>query len=305
MTRVSALSPEALRERLREGRLTIRTGPFGFRLRSPLAAVARGVALMYADYPLTDPEDFADFEVTIAHGRGHHRWIRRQARFVFDGAAPFEPLPATHAHPLLEWSMNWCITSQAHQYLLVHAAVVERKGCAAILPAPPGSGKSTLCAGLIHRGWRLLSDELAMIDPHSRKLVPLVRPVSLKNRSLELIRAYVPGAVLTEETRDTAKGTVAHLKAPTEHVLRSGELAVPRLVVFPRYTEGSGPRLTPRSRGDSMYTLSRNSFNYGHLGLAGFEALADVVGACDCYDFAYSRLDDALEVFNRLSDATA
>jgi predicted ATPase len=29
-----------------------------------------------------------------------------------------------------------------------------------ILPAPPGSGKSTLCAALVTRGWRLLSDEL-------------------------------------------------------------------------------------------------------------------------------------------------
>ena len=35
---------------------------------------------------------------------------------------------------------------------------------AVILPAPPGSGKSTLCAALVNRGWRLLSDELTLVD---------------------------------------------------------------------------------------------------------------------------------------------
>jgi predicted ATPase len=33
--------------------------------------------------------------------------------------------------------------------------VVERDGHALILPAMPGSGKSTLTAALVQRGWRL------------------------------------------------------------------------------------------------------------------------------------------------------
>ena len=52
----------------------------------------------------------------------------------------------------------------AHQYLIIHAAVVEKNGLAAILPAPPGSGKGTLTAGSVLSGWRLLSDELTLID---------------------------------------------------------------------------------------------------------------------------------------------
>ena len=66
------------------------------------------------------------------------------------------------------------------RYLIIHAAVVERNGFALLLPAPPGSGKSTLCAGLIHHGWRLLSDELALIDPETATLQAIPRPVSLK-----------------------------------------------------------------------------------------------------------------------------
>jgi hypothetical protein len=54
-----------------------------------------------------------------------------------------------------------------------------------------------------------------------------------------------------------------------------------------------------------MLELGRNAFNYTLLGLTGFEVLADVVDRCDCYDFSYSRLEDAVVVFDRLVAETA
>ena len=53
-------------------------------------------------------------------------------------------------------------------FLLVHAAVLERDGRAVVMPGPSGVGKSTLCAALVARGWRLLSDEVAMIRTAGR-----------------------------------------------------------------------------------------------------------------------------------------
>ncbi len=97
---------------------------------------------------------------------------------------------------MLEWGLNWCVSAHCHQYLIFHAAVIEKSGRALILPAPPGSGKSTLCAGLVNRGWRLLSDELTLIDIASCGVVPLPRPVSLKNASIDVIRAYAPAAAI-------------------------------------------------------------------------------------------------------------
>jgi predicted ATPase len=47
---------------------------------------------------------------------------------------------------------------------MLHAAVVEKNGKALILPALPGSGKSTLSAALAMNGWRFLSDEFTMIS---------------------------------------------------------------------------------------------------------------------------------------------
>jgi HprK-related kinase A len=188
---------------------------------------------------------------------------------------------------------------------MLHAAVIECGGKAAILPAPPGSGKSTLCAALIHRGWRLLSDELTLISLADGRVWPLCRPVSLKNQSIDILRAYAPAALFSEVTHDTSKGTVAHMAVAREQLARMAEAVPAGWVVFPRYVAGAAARLTPRSRGDSMLELGRNAFNYALLGRAGFDALGAVVGQCDCFDFEYSALDDAVATFTALAQGSA
>ena len=264
-------------------------------IRSTLPEIARGIALLYAEHAVEADEAFADFQVRIARPRGLRRWVRPQVQFQFDGTPPFHPLPGDQAFPILEWGLNWCISAHCHQYLIVHAAAVERDGRALLLPAPPGSGKSTLCAALVHRGWRLLSDELALLDPATQAIVPLARPVSLKNASIELIRRFAPEAVLGETVHDTLKGSVAHMKPPQDAVRRSLEPAAPRWIVMPRYeARAAAARLTPLARGQAFMQLADSAFNYHLHGRAGFELLADVVEGCECFELAYANLEEAL-----------
>lgn len=299
---LSDLNSAEVENRLCSEGLGIRTGPFNFRIISAIESVADGLKLLYADYPLVESREFIDFTVTLNRSGGLRRWWRPQVKFAYDGEHPFVNLPVDHAFPLLEWAMNWCISTQAHHYLTLHAAVMERDGCAVIMPAPPGSGKSTLCAGLVSRGWRLLSDELTLISLADGLIAPLGRPISLKNQSLEVISNFVPGAVLNQVTHDTSKGSVSHMKAPSDHVQRVGDRARPRWVIFPKYATGATAELTVRSKANSMLELGRNSFNYTVLGLTGFEILADVISASDCYDFTYSQLEEAVSVFDRLAE---
>lgn len=298
---LSELPDSDLKLWLRDGGLVLCTGPFKFRIVSRIDSVAQGLKLLYADYSIADADAFADFTVTLERSTGLRRWWRPQVQFSYDGAYPFTPLPVDHAFPLLEWSMNWCISTQAHQYLILHAAVIEKNGCAAIMPAPPGSGKSTLCAGLVSRGWRLLSDELALISLSDQSIVPLGRPISLKNQSLDVIRGFVPGVVFNAVAHDTAKGSVTHMKVPAHGVQRMQERARPRWVVFPKYVAGADAAFTARSRANSLLELGRNSFNYMVLGQTGFEVLAEVIDVSDCYDFQYGQLEDAVAAFDALA----
>jgi len=301
---VADLPESELARRLGGAGLRLRTGPLVTEIRSRLLEIADGVRLHYRDHPAEEPGGFADFHVRLVLPRGPRRWLRPQVLFQFDGAPPFYPLPAAQAFPVLEWGLNWCVSSHCHQYLVVHAAVVERSGRALILPAPPGSGKSTLCAGLVSRGWRLLSDELTLIDPGSGHLVPLPRPISLKNASIEVIRRFAPGAVLGPTVQDTLKGSVAHMKAPVESVRRASEFARPRWMVLPRYEAGTPARLQPLSKGRAFMHLAESSFNYSLHGRRGFETLAQAIEACDCYEFAYGNLEEAVELYDRLATST-
>lgn len=282
--------------------LVLRIGPFSFRIISDIPSIQTGIRTLYSDYPVLESGCFADFCVRISGGTGWRRCFRRQAVFHFDGVEPFLPLPVAHAFPLLEWAMNWCISSHAHQYLLLHAAVVERNGCAVILPAPSGSGKSTLCAALVSRGWRLLSDEMALISLEDESITPLGRPISLKNQSIEIIRDFAPDAVFSAVTKDTAKGRVAHMKVPGLQVMRIAESARSRWVIFPKYVANSPPVLSARSKAESMLELGRNSFNYVVLGKAGFDALSNVVRASDCFEFKYGSLSEAITLFDGFTE---
>ena len=133
---------------------------------------------------------------------------RRCVRFLVDGRAPHEDLPARQALAVLEWGLNLVIALRMHCYLMLHSAVLERAGRGLLLPAAPGFGKSTLCAALANRGWRLLSDEFGLIRSGTTDLLPLPRPIALKNESIDVIRAFAPDAYIGPSIPNTRKGTV-------------------------------------------------------------------------------------------------
>ncbi len=298
--RVSALSLGELARRLRRTGVILQIGPFIVRLESPIPSIVEGIARLYADYPLENKTRFADFHIRLAPPRNLRRWIRPQVLFLFDGHPPFKPLPLDQAFPMLEWGLNWCVHNHLHQALILHAAVVEKGGYAAILPGSPGTGKSTLCAALVNRGWRLLTDELALISPEDGMLTPLPRPISLKNESIDVIRRFAPGVVIGPEASDTNKGTVAHMKVPSQSVARWDERARPAWLIFPRYQANIPTRLEPQSKGRTFMRAAEQSFNYSRLGLTGFRALTKLIDACACFEFTYGDLAEASAHFAAL-----
>ena len=172
---------------------------------------------------------------------------------------------------------------------------------AVILPAPPGSGKSTLCAALAFSGWRLLSDEFALLSHDVDKLTPLVRPVSLKNQSIELITTRYPNVEVGSFVKNTSKGDVAHIRPLKSWFAANGVPAIPRWIVFPKYAKGSSTIIEPMVKSKGMLALISNSFNYSELGEQGFESATKLAQRCDFYALTYSQLDEALAFFNELA----
>lgn len=297
---LGSLRYREFRRRLAEG-LVLGLPPYRIHVRSPLPRVAEGLYALYRDYPIYPDETCPDYRVALDMPLWR-RWLRPQVQFLFDGFTPFKPLPADQAHAMFEWGINWCIGNHDHTRVIVHAAVLERGGRALILPGVPGAGKSTLTAALCQEGFRLLSDELCLIDPDSLHITPVPRPVSLKNASIPLIQQRYPNAVFSEPANDTLKGTVAHMQPPTDAVQRAFEPAAPGLIVFPRYIAGHATDWQPLERHLAVLHSVEQSFNYNLHGPRGFDTLVALAKASHCHRLHYSQLDEAIPLLQAKLD---
>jgi HprK-related kinase A len=298
--KVSDLTDQSFREKLAGTGLKLQIGQFTYHISSPIESVAEGIGTLYSSYSVISDLDFCDFHVAVRPPSSSIRqWVKPQAIFSVDSRMPFESFPLEHSLPLLEWGMNWCVSTYVNYYLKIHAAVIEKDGGAIIMPASPGSGKSTLCAGLVINGWRLFSDELALIDFLGDKVYSYPRPIGLKNESIEVIRGYGgDGITIGPVANDTHKGKVAHMKAPDAAIAQAGKPASPKRIVFPKYKKGSRAILTQLTKAEGFERVAINAFNYSLLGEKGFLALVNMIRLCDCYEFTYSDLDDAAKIFD-------
>lgn len=280
----------------------MRTGPVVVNIESPLAEVQAGLSLHYAQYQVEPADGFVDFHVSVERPRSMRRWTRPQVSFLLDGTAPAMPLDGDEGFAVLERGLTWCISNHCHQYLIVRAAVLERDGRALILPAPEGSGKSTLCAALAFGGgWRLLSDELALIEPATGQVVALPRPLRLNCDSIDLVRRFAPDAVFSATGCAPGNGEATHARVPADGLLRADEPAQAAWVVLPHYLAGAATRLEPLSRAHGFMALVDNAINYHVHGRTGFAAFGALIDRSTCHDFSYSSLPEAVTAFDRLA----
>lgn len=124
----------------------------------------------------TPREGGATTEIDVS--KGDRTWAFHFGdRAVFEGTDPWA----------LCNNIRYLILQQTQDdnstFLFLHAAVVARKEEALVLAGPSGAGKTTLALALVNRGWSLVSDDLAVLDPASGSLLSFLKPVSIKDAS--------------------------------------------------------------------------------------------------------------------------
>jgi len=298
---LAELPPSQMQQMLADDGIVVRLGASRFRVRSDVAELAMPLASVYGQFGLEPPGGFCDVTASVLRVRGLRRNIRPQIEFVVDGASPFSPFPATVHLPLLEWGLNYAFTERCTHFLLLHSGSVERNEVGIVLPAVPGSGKSTLTAALVSsRRFRLLSDEFGVLSLETGLLQPMPRPIALKNASIDVIRRRFPDAVLGPVFHGTRKGDIAHL-APDANCVASVDRQVrPRIVLFPRFQMGASLSLEPIDPAQTFSKLTVNSFNYELLGAPAFDLVARLVDSCVCRRLVFGELDGAVDAIEGL-----
>jgi HprK-related kinase A len=291
------LSDASLSGRLRGEGLYLRFGPFVLRVHSDVPAVASHLRLLYPAHEVTTDEP-AESSVAVMASRGVRQPWEPEATLQIDRRPVLYPLHRRLAIPMLEWGMNWVVAARSHQYLLIHSATVEKNGRVAILPAASGSGKSTLCSLLLRAGWRLLSDEFAIIRLEDGVILPMPRAVSLKNASVAVVKNAFPEATFSMEFTETVKGTLCFMAAPRDAVERSASHAPPGLLVFPRYDPDTPLIAKPMNHAAAHAHLVSHSMNYGSIGERGFTCVADIIERTPAWAVAYSDVPRVLAWFD-------
>ncbi|MCO6433942.1 HprK-related kinase A [Nitrosomonas nitrosa] len=286
---------------LSEEGLRIRLGPFNVRISTNLRHLAEQLHFLYAHYELVEDE-ITEFHVKIVSKRSIPRPFSASVHFLVDDQEPFPPAPVNQALAILEWGINLAIALRTNHLLLFHSAAVERNGNVLLLPAWPGSGKTTLCTVLAHRGFRLFSDEFGLMDTECDELLPVPRLMSLKNQSIDVIKRYLPEAAMGQAIPHTQKGTVAHVRPPQESIEQSAKTAKARWIIFPKWVADSPLRLERLPQSEAFLLLASNSFNYEILGEAAYKAVTRLVKTCHCYKLVYSDFDRVLTALNELTD---
>ena len=213
-----------------------------------------------------------------------------------------------HRHevlPHLEWYVNWQIICARHEYVQLHASSLELDGQAIVLPGDPGSGKTTLAAGLLARGWSYLCDEFALIDPSTREVHPYPRALCIKEASFGVVEGL--GLFLRRKTpyQKASKGRVAFLSPLDFDAQAVGRPSPVRWVVFPKYVRGATPFLQPITRSEAAHDLAKQCFNIRACQERAMSSLAAVTRGADCYRLVAGDINATCDLVESLSLSAA
>ena len=278
---------------------SVRIGPVGFRVGSTWRQPIDQLETLYAGYPRPDVPDFS---VRLFPARRWRQFVRPSVTIGGDFMLPDAlPLPLEQGLLAAEMGMNLQMALGQRRYLLLHASVVERDGRALLMTGISGAGKSTLAALLSARGWRLMGDEFALLDPATGLIHAFPRLVSLKNAAIGVVTQALPEARFGPLLAGTPKGDIRHL-VPDAGAVAAMDVAVPPgLLLFPNFGFEAAERAVPPS--EVFVRLTQASTNYVALGERGFDALARLVKTVPARAIDYPDTDAAVALVERLWDA--
>lgn len=258
-----------------------RIGPVALTLRSAVPGVVDEYHRLYRRHEMPGPSVGA-FRIEVA-ARRSPRTGRRHFHILANGEQTATVRRKDRILSHVEAAINVLIARHLPRYLQVHASALSWKGAGVLFPGSPGAGKSTLAAALLARGWSYATDEFALIDPDTRRLVPYPRALSIKQGSVAVLRRLgLPVDDAVTCTTD-AKGPIRcldPLRVRADALARPGPI---RLIVFPRYARGRAPSIEPMTRAEAVFEMSRVCFNFLKFRARGVELLVDVVRRARCY----------------------
>jgi hypothetical protein len=221
---------------------------------------------------------------------------------IYSDRQPKWSVPALAALAPHVKALFWLSVIQNNPLFLVfHAGVVGRGGRCLMLPAAPGSGKSSLAAALARQGFSFFSDEVALCAEDRFALRPVPLGICVKSSGWALLMPLYP-ELAEARTHDRVDGKIVRYLPPppgpkddTYHPVGA--------IVFPRYAPDLETALVPLAKAEALRRLLAECLAVRKtLDEANVGRLVEWIKAVPCYELPNSSLAEATK---RLRDLTA
>ncbi len=179
----------------------------------------------------------------------------------------------------------------------IHSAAIATAHGILVVAGASGRGKSTLALGLAQRGYGLLSDELAIIEPDGTVL-PYPRSVHVRPDTLELIPAL---GFLADRPRLTLGGGSEWALTPAELRDRWGGMApvagpLAAILLLEGVPGAADPSVTPVSPAIAALELARSSWAASIAFGTTLARLANAASSVPCARLHSGPLDRTLDI---------
>jgi hypothetical protein len=190
----------------------------------------------------------------------------------------------------------WQSAINAHDFLFYfHAGVVGTGASCVLLPAAAGSGKSSLTAALVHRGFRYFSDEVALIEPFTFHVSPMPLALCIKSTGWDLMARYYP-EILSLPVHVRCDGKVLHYIPPPADAAEQIPMPV-RHIIFPRYEQDAPTRLERVKRSEALGRLMGECLALRQrLDHENVRQLVGWIAGIECYELTFSSLETAAQL---------
>jgi hypothetical protein len=276
-------------------------GSLRFELVSPHPEVLDRARVVFGPWlngsSATGPAPPAQFRIEREDDPGR-RW-----RVIRDG----QELSVSESLDLALAAVEYGAIARLHEpgseVLAVHSALLSRDGAGILLVGPKESGKSTLACALWRSGWRLHSDDNALIEDGARaRGIP--RRVSLRTTSRPLVGAELWERILRlPGTTRTRFGVLFHPSeaAPDE---APPDVPVTAIAFLARRGANAGPgRVEALDAGRALLALapysSRRERGIGHA----LEALQPLAHRAPAFDLGRGPLPDMMARVEEITTA--
>jgi hypothetical protein len=170
--------------------------------------------------------------------------------------------------------------------LLIHAACLRRGELGILLPGASGSGKSTISAWLLSRGFQYLTDELVGINTETFEIDAFTRPLNIKHGGMHAIQSTFGSDFGAGETLE---GNISHL---VPHRLFSpvfeGSTTRVQVVVFPHYSSSADFSLERLSTAKTALLLMQTFVNARNHAEHGFHQMTSFARTVQGFTLEYS-----------------